>query len=508
MQRLIFILLIAFVGCAAQTPKHDRLLIAVTRNYAIPKTSESVSIVIEWRELSRRLPSLRTSFTIIDQNFGRAVTPRLVDTNHDKNPDYVVLDYTFESNEPVFAFLLSVSDEKRALVSGEVKQDTRLTVRFLNPYREEASGQQETIAARLVQSTINQYPDLKDFPIYAPDRWNYEYSFFLAGAYRLGRETGQAAYVDLARRWLDRFTGDQGFRDGVYDMSEYKLDDVIPARLAIWFYQETGNPSYRKIADTIALQLRKQPATSAGGYWHKQIYPHQMWLDGVFMADVFAMQYAQAFQQPQWFDKAVHQIHLIYRYTRDPVTGLLYHGWDESKNKVWAHPDKGTSPEFWGRAVGWYMMALVDCLEYLPVDHPSRGRVITILQELSASVLRYQDASSKLWYQVMDKGSQSGNWIEASCSAMFAYAFAKGSRLGYLDQPYRDAATQAFDALLRGYVYTDDAGNLHLDRTVKIGTLNPKTSKGDFAYYISTECRLDDYKGLGALLHAAIELKR
>jgi unsaturated rhamnogalacturonyl hydrolase len=184
----------------------------------------------------------------------------------------------------------------------------------------------------------------------------------------------------------------------------------------------------------------------------------------------------------------------------------MYHGWDESKNKVWAHPEKGTSPSFWGRAIGWYMMALVDCLDYVPENNPGRKELISIFQKLSKSLLKYQDPNSNLWYQVIDKGSEEGNWIETSCSAMFTYAYAKGFRKGYLDKTYLVASHKAFDSIVNNYIYFDDAGRLYLDQTVKVGTLNFKTSKADYLYYVSSERRINDYKGLGALLFAAIEL--
>src|SRR6218665_1270209 len=183
-----------------------------------------------------------------------------------------------------------------------------------------------------------------------------------------------------------------------------------------------------------------------------------MWLDGIYMGDVFSSHYAALFNKPEFFDEAIHQIKLISEHTTDPRTGLMYHGWDESKNKVWADQQKGTSPEFWGRAIGWYITALVECLDYIPENHPQRKEVITILQKLAKSVLNYQDAKSHLWYQVVDKGSQPGNWIETSASAMFTYAFAKGYRKGYLDKTYYAAAKKSFAALINDYIYFDDEG--------------------------------------------------
>ena len=512
---LLFVLFICFSGVSKGS---DRLLVTVKRNYLIPKTSEKVVIAIEWSKLIKQCPQLKTTyFTVTDQNFGEDVSFKIVDIDNNKSYDYLIFDFDFQSNEPVFTFLINSYAQKKPypqkkliVSSDKIEIDPRLEINFLTsfPDYEKKNGAVKDIASKVVESTINQYPNIIDFPIYAPNRWNYEYSFFLAGSYKQGKKKNNQAFIDYPQKWVDSFIGDNNFKEGVYDMSEYKLDDVIPARLAILFHQQTGNPKYKAIADTIALQMKRQPKTSDGGYWHKQVYPNQMWLDGVFMGDVFSMQYGNAYNQPEWYDEAIKQIKLIYLHTRDEKTGLLYHGWDESKNPVWAHPQKGTSPEFWGRAIGWYVMALVECLDYLPENHPERKNVIKILQDVSASVKKYQDKKTSLWFQVIDKGDKPGNWIETSCSAMFAYVFAKGSHKGYLDKSYLTSAQQAYDGLLKNYIYVDSKGNLHLNRTVKVGTLNTKTSKGDFQYYITTECRIDDYKGLASFLYASIELDR
>lgn len=510
MRRLILFFAVCF-ALACKSEGSDRVLVTVKRNYSIPKTSEKAVISVDLNRLRKYAPQLNQSvLNVTDQNFGKSITSKLIDTNHDKVPDVLVWDYTFESNEPIFTFLVDVIKGKKQVMSESIVIDPRLQIDFQIPFAdfEKTQGAIKDIASKIVESTLNMYPNIADFPIYAPNRWNYEYSFFLFGSYRLGKKRNNQAFIDYPKRWVDSFIDDNNFKEGVYDMREYKLDDVIPARLAIVFHHETGESKYKAIADTIALQLKRQPKTSDGGYWHKEIYPNQMWLDGVFMGDVYSMQYAQAYNQPQWYDEAVHQIKLIYKHTVDPKTGLLYHGWDESKNPVWANPKTGASPEFWARAIGWYVMALVECLDYLPADHPERKDVVKILQDVCAAVKKYQSVKTKLWYQVVDKETQPGNWIETSSSAMFIYAFAKGNRQGFLDKSYLTTAQQAYDALLKNYVYFDDRGNLHLDQTVKVGTLNPKTSKGDYQYYITTERRIDDYKGLAALLFASIELDR
>lgn len=512
MKHLLFVVLLFAGACAGAEP--DQVLITVKRNYApIPKDKDNVTITVDWKELLSRMPQLKKNSPVVtDHNFGGLIGGiKLVDTDNDNLTDYLVFEYTFQSNEPVFTFLITPGKDKAlSPVALEIVPDKRLTVSFLKPFADYAkeNGKDKNIASQLVQSTLNIYPDPKNFPVYAPNRWNYEYSFFFLGSYKLGKKTSTRAFIDYPKRWVDGFIEETGgFRKGVYEMEEYKLDDVIPARLAILFHQDTKQEKYKSVVDTIITQLERQPTTKEGGYWHKQVYEHQMWLDGIFMADVFSMQYAQAYNKPEWYDEAVHQIKLIYRHTKDDKTGLLYHGWDESKNPVWAHPEKGTSPEFWARAIGWYAMALAECLDYLPANHPEREAVIKIFQEVCASVKNYQHQNG-LWYQVIDKADQPGNWPEASASAMFTYAFAKGYNQQYLDKSFLASAQKGYDAILNNFVYADDQNNLHLDQTVKIGTLNPKTSKGDYQYYITTEKRIDDYKGLASFLYASIELNR
>jgi unsaturated rhamnogalacturonyl hydrolase len=299
--------------------------------------------------------------------------------------------------------------------------------------------------------------------------------------------------------------------NGKFDTSKYKrevyeLDNILPGRLLLFLYQQTGDIRYAKAADQLIDQLGHQPKTSDGGFWHKKVYTNQMWLDGIYMADVFMAQYASIFNKPQYFDEAAKQIGLIYNHTVDPKTGLLYHGWDENKNKVWANPQTGASPEFWGRALGWYIMALVDCLDYFPTNHPERNKILQIFKNLSSSIAKYQDTTAGLWYQVVDKGNLPDNWFESSCSAMFAYAFAKGFQKGYLGTGYQQRAVKAFNGLVSHDVYFDDQGKLYLNGTVKVGTLNPKVSKGDYEYYIGVDRRINDFKGMAAFFYLSLVL--
>jgi unsaturated rhamnogalacturonyl hydrolase len=276
----------------------------------------------------------------------------------------------------------------------------------------------------------------------------------------------------------------------------------------LYLYQNSKEEKYKKAADTLADQMLNQPKTKDGGYWHKLSYPHQMWLDGVYMGDVFNCQYAATFNKLVFYDEAVHQIELIYNHTIDSVTGLLYHGWDESVNDVWSDPVRGTSPEFWGRGMGWYMMALVDVLDYLPANHPKRTKIITILNKTSEALAKVQDANTYLWYQVLDKGYRPDNWIETSCSAMFAYAFAKGAIKGYLPGEYLQKAEDAFNSMINEYVYFDSEGRFYLTETVYVGTLNFKNSDGSYNYYVNVDRRINDFKGVSAFLYLSMALDK
>jgi unsaturated rhamnogalacturonyl hydrolase len=489
----------------------DKVVFTVQRNYRPLPQQEKASVAVDWQDVVKRFPAAQSlDFDVTEMNFGRKVNIFVADINNDGKQDKLVLDIEFTSNEPIYTFTLATASAKVGMAPMPAVQSDKYIVTFLTAYPDfvKKGNKVASWSDKIIESTMQFYPDPSGISINAPGQWNYEYGFYLNAAFVRWQQTRNEKYYNYIKRWADRFIDNEGnLNKEQYRVEEYKLDDILPGRLFLSLYEVTHEEKYRKAADILADHLRHQPKTSDGGYWHKQVYPYQMWLDGIYMGDVFSTQYATVFKKPEFIDEAIHQIKLISQHTKDPVTGLMYHGWDESKNNVWADPEKGTSPEFWGRAIGWYIMAVVECLDYIPENHPERKDVIKILQDLAKSLAAYQDVKTHLWYQVLNKQQQPGNWIEASCSGMFAYGFAKGARKGYLDKTYRDKAQQAFDALKQQYIYFDDNGRLYLEQTVKVGTLNLKVSKGDFDYYVATERRINDYKGLGALLYASLELK-
>ncbi len=226
-------------------------------------------------------------------------------------------------------------------------------------------------------------------------------------------------------------------------MEDYNIDNVAPGRTVLALYQLTEEERYRKCADLLRRQLQSHPRTSDGGFWHKQRYPWQMWLDGLFMGAPFYAEYTRLFQgPPEDFNDIVRQFQLIDKHLYDAKSGLFFHGWDEKREQEWADKSTGTSSNFWGRGLGWFAMAQVDVLDYLPEKHPGRAEIIKLIQKTASGVRKHQDPESGLWWQVLDQGGRKGNYLEATASAMFVYSMAKAVNNGYLSRDYVPAITQ------------------------------------------------------------------
>jgi unsaturated rhamnogalacturonyl hydrolase len=340
-----------------------------------------------------------------------------------------------------------------------------------------------------------------------PVTWNYEIGVVLKGFDALYRQTGNKKYLDYMQRIIDHFIGANG-DIRTYELVEYNIDHITPGRILLVLYKETKDEKYRKAASLLREQLAWQPRTREGAFWHKLRYPYQMWLDGLFMAQPFLTEYSVMFNEPSNFDDIVNQFVWMEKHSRDGKTGLLYHGWDESRKQRWANPQTGCSPEFWSRAMGWYAMALVDVLDYFPKNHPRRQELISIFQRLAAAVIKYQDNESGAWFQVTDKATSKGNYLEASGSSMFVYALAKGVRHGYIDKSYSNSVAKGFQGLIKNFIEADEAGYSHLVKTCSGAGLggNPYRD-GTFEYYIKEPLRTDDLKGVGPFILSSIEVE-
>jgi len=273
-------------------------------------------------------------------------------------------------------------------------------------------------------------------------------------------------------------------------------------------YQQTHEERYRVAAETLNKQLAAQPRTSSGGMWHAKATPNLMLLDDEFMLAPFYAEYARMFHQPADLDNLIKQFVLLDAHTRDPHTGLMYHGWDESRQAKWANKETGASPNIWARGMGWFLMALVDTLPYLDEKDDRRTRLLEIFRQTSAAVERAEDKNSSLWYQILDKPKLAGNSIESSSVLMFTYAFQKGARLGYLSPRYHEVADRAWRSIQDRFIKTDSTGAVTLTGTVThiaMGAV-PKNDGSD-AYYLKAPIASNDPKGVGAFLLAGSEME-
>ncbi|MDP6613742.1 MAG: glycoside hydrolase family 88 protein [Candidatus Marinimicrobia bacterium] len=339
-------------------------------------------------------------------------------------------------------------------------------------------------------------------------KWRYTTGLFLSSLLRLHDEVGDTASYLYAKRVIDSFIGEDG-SIAKFKMSDYNIDNINSGKSLLRFYKKTGEDKYRLASDLLREQLRGQPRTSEGGFWHKKRYPWQMWLDGIYMGSPFYAAYGKMFGEPDAFDDVVNQVVLIDRYTRHHESGLRYHAWDESGEQAWADSITGCSSHFWGRGMGWYAMALVDILDWLPDGHQGRDTVLTIFKDVMEAVRIVQDEKTGVWYQVLDLHNREGNYLEASASSMFTYAYAKGLNKSYLDQRFESVARKAWAGVIETFIELDSEGNLHLNHCCSGAGLGGKPYRdGSFEYYMSEPVISNDLKGVGPFIMAALEMQQ
>jgi len=339
-------------------------------------------------------------------------------------------------------------------------------------------------------------------------RWSYDMGVVLEGAAQVWRNTGNGDYFKYIQSSMDAYVDKTG-AIRTYKAEDFNIDNVKNGRSLLLLYKVTGQPKYLTAATQLYEQLQNQPRTKEGGFWHKKIYPNQMWLDGLYMGEPFYAEYAALMKKDAAFDDIANQFILMEKNSRDAKTGLLYHGYDESKLEKWADKTTGKSPNFWGRAMGWYIMALVDVLDNFPKTHPKYKELVAILNRTANAALKYQDAKSGVWYDILDMPARKGNYLESSASSMFVYGFAKGVRKEYLPQSFAVAASKGYAGLKKEFI--ESAGNerVNLTKTVSVSGLGgkPKYRDGSFEYYISEKVITNDPKGVGAFICAASEME-
>ena len=323
-------------------------------------------------------------------------------------------------------------------------------------------------------------------------------------------ERGEESILSYVDAWYDAIIDSTG-TIYKYKKSNYSTDHICPGRTLFQLYDIVGKEKYRAAMDTLYSQLQSQPRTPEGNFWHKAVYPNQVWLDGLYMAQPFYAEYttryvADSLQREKNYGDIVLQFATVYNHTFDATSGLLRHAWDSSHQMFWCNPETGQSDHAWGRAMGWYAMALVDVIEIIP-DGAYKDTLIGILNNLYQVLPEYANPETCMWYQVLDSPNREGNYLEATCSAMFVYTWLKGCRLGVLRN--LEEAVKAYESLLSTFVSTDEEGLVNLNHCCEVAGLGGKDNRrGDYDYYINEKVRSNDPKGIGPLIWAALEYEK
>ena len=368
------------------------------------------------------------------------------------------------------------------------------------------SAQDTRWSEKIAATVMHTWPD--SFSLDGkPAKWTYDMGVVGKGMEGLWQNTGDGKYFKYIQKQVDYYLNADGSVIKSYKAEDFNIDNVNNGRLLLLLYRVTLNNKYLNAAKILREQLRNHPRTTAGGFWHKKIYPYQMWLDGLYMGEPFYAEYAWLSHEDSAFNDIARQFIQMEKHARDPKTGLLYHAWDESKEQAWANKTTGCSPHFWSRAMGWYADALVDALDYFPANHPQRSALIAILNRLVNALEKFQDPKTGLWLDITDKRNEPKNYPEASASSQFVYAIAKGVRKGYLPASKLQIAKKGYAGILKQFIKTEN-GQTNLYGTVKVSGLGGNPFRdGSFTYYMSEPVIMNDPKGMGAFLLAANEME-
>jgi len=340
---------------------------------------------------------------------------------------------------------------------------------------------------RVIETNLKLIPDPRQF-----GGWNYPQGLFLIGQYMVYRRTKDKKLLAYIVAWVDSHID----ASGNVDLAIESLDNVLAAHLLVLLYEETHDQRYRLAADKFRRRFDTYPRTKDGGFWHgnREERATQLWLDGNYMAVPFLLRYGRAFGDAQYANsEAVRQLLVYHRHLKSTHMGLLYHAWDESGKADWADPVTHHSAYFWCRATGWYGMTIVDTLDVIPRDQPGRTELIAILRDLVVGLAHCQDASTGLWYQILDKPELNGNWLETSSSSMFTYIINIAIKRGYISSKYQEVARKGYQGVLSRLTVGPDG-------LTQLAGICIGTNVGDLAWYLARPRETNDFHGLGAFL--------
>ena len=368
------------------------------------------------------------------------------------------------------------------------------------------AAQQKPYSQQMAQTAMNLWKD--SFSMGGnPARWSYDQGVILKGIEGVWKLYNSDVYFNYIQHSMDHYVREDGsIKD--YKRDEFNIDHLNNGKVVMFLYNYTWKPKYKKAIDLMRGQLKDHPRTKEGSFWHKNIYPWQVWLDGLYMGQPFYAEYAKLNHEDTAFNDIARQYILVEKHTRDPKTGLLYHAWDESKEQLWANKQTGTSPHFWARAMGWYGVALVDVLDHFPIHHPGRDSIIGILNRFVKGVTKVQDDKSGVWFDILDLPNRPGNYKEASASSMLVYTIAKAVRKGYIPESFLKQAKKGYEGIVKEFIEVDAAGQTNLKGTVTVSGLGGKPYRdGSFEYYMSEKVKVNDPKGIGAFIMCSVEME-
>ena len=361
----------------------------------------------------------------------------------------------------------------------------------------------EPLSLRIVRSEMARCPEASYLDGKGGElKWNYTTGLELLSFLDVYEDCGDETILDYVDAWYDAIIAEDGTVGANYKRSKHNIDHICPARTLFTLNRLRPRDKYSKAEDFIFAQLQEQPRTEAGAFWHKDVYPNQVWLDGLYMGEPFYAEYIASRGLGSLWDDVALQFEVAAARTYDPATGLWRHAWDESRSMFWADSVTGQSAHCWGRALGWYTVALTDVLELFPEEHPRRHALENILKGILEVLPLWADADTHMWYQVLDRPGAEGNYLESTCSAMFVYSYLKAARRGEVDGDY---AASLFRSLRDTFIREDEGGLVSLTNCCSVAGLGGKQMrKGDYDYYINEPVCDNDPKGMGALIRAAL----
>ncbi|HLW06248.1 MAG TPA: glycoside hydrolase family 88 protein [Marinilabiliaceae bacterium] len=361
-------------------------------------------------------------------------------------------------------------------------------------------------AEKMAQSDMQRNPEPWMIDFRETPKWEYTHGVMMTAYMALYHQTNDDQYLNYVKEFVETFVAEDG-TILTYKPTDFNIDRINPGKFMIDLYKLNKDPKLLAGIESLRTQMRHHPRTTERGFWHKKVYPHQMWLDGLYMGAPFLAQYAHTFKEPELFADVALQYKLVDKNMYDTNTGLYYHAWDEKRQQEWADPETGNSPGFWGRSIGWYAMGIVDATSWFPEEHPDKEEMVSLINKLAEGIIRYQGEESGLWSQVPDKPNREGNYEEATSSVMLTYFLLKSVRLGYLDKSYLEYGIKGYKGIIDHLIREDENGQINIESCCAVAGLggNPYRN-GTYEYYISEPIRDNDPKAVGPFILASLEM--